>query len=798
VEPADTTAERGPSVTARTARMLARADVRRAWRGVIGIGLIAAVAGGAVLALVLGARRTQTAYARLVDAGDYAQVRVDMFGGDQGRVAAVRSRPEVADSMVASGYVGRRDATEDWVQVSAVADPRALDRLLVVRGRVPSADAPDEVVLTEHTAAVMRLRPGDRFATRFYSAAQFPDVQRDVFVPPSGAHVAMRVVGLTRDPSDAQLDAAAKVITAGPGFRARYGPATQAVTTVFAWLAPGADVARLRAYAERSSSEGGTSVHVLGAPTASLGDNRRAVVIGLLLCALLAAAAGLLALGQAAVRQVARSAGERRTLVALGTTRGGRVMAAFFASWPVAAVGALGAVIVAVALSPLFPVGLLRSFEPYPGVEVNVLGLALGAMAVAVVSAATMTGAALLVDRRANRPAARPRPPRSLQWLVGRGARPPVVVGVGMAVQPSPGSGVPVRSAFVGTAFAIAGIVAALGFGTSLARFVTTPERYGLDWDVSVEANGRRVAMEHDLARRRGVDAVATVRTATPRIGGQTTDLYTIDPVKGTVQATIVHGRAPATDGEIAMGADVRRRLGVAIGEAVTVPGADGDPVPLRVVGESLPLDPQTERGLAGTMLVTPAAFDRLVPRTDPSVALEAAVRFAPGADREPVIRMLRADYPGALTDESRPDRPVEVRNLAQLGALPLVLGGSLLAIGLAAIGHALFTVARRRRRDLAVLRTVGFTGRQLGATLLAMAGTVLVAGLVVGIPIGLLVARLAWGGVARDLAVDPTLTSPVVPLLGALLAGILVVAVASLSVRSARHLATAAALRSE
>jgi hypothetical protein len=51
---------------------------------------------------------------------------------------------------------------------------------------------------------------------------------------------------------------------------------------------------------------------------------------------------------------------------------------------------------------------------------------------------------------------------------------------------------------------------------------------------------------------------------------------------------------------------------------------------------------------------------------------------------------------------------------------------------------------------------------------------------------------------VARDLSVDPTLTSPAIPLLGAAVAGVLLVAVASLAVRSARHLATAEALRSE
>jgi putative ABC transport system permease protein len=366
-----------------------------------------------------------------------------------------------------------------------------------------------------------------------------------------------------------------------------------------------------------------------------------------------------------------------------------------------------------------------------------------------------------------------------------------------MALQPGAGSGTPVRSAFIGTTFAIAGIVAALGFGTSLERLVTTPVRYGLDWDVSVETNGRRNDMVPALQRAPGVAAVALVRTGNLEVLGQPADLYSIQPETGSVQATIVHGRAPVTPGEVALGADIRKRLGVAIGDAVRLRGAHGV-VPLRVVGESLPLDPQTERGLGGTMLVVPATFDALVATGDAAIASEAAVRFAPGADRARITRMLRTEYPGALTDESRPARPVEVRNLAQIGALPLVLGGALLAIGLAALAHALLTVARRRRRDLAVLRTIGFTGRQLGATLLALAGTVSLGGLVVGIPVGLLAARLAWGGVARDLAVDPTLTSPAVPLLGAVVAGALLVAVASLAVRSARRLATAEALRSE
>ena len=98
----------------------------------------------------------------------------------------------------------------------------------------------------------------------------------------------------------------------------------------------------------------------------------------------------------------------------------------------------------------------------------------------------------------------------------------------------------------------------------------------------------------------------------------------------------------------------------------------------------------------------------------------------------------------------------------------------------------------------MVALGAVRFTGVQLGATLLTLAATLLVGGLVVGVPVGLLVARLAWSAVARDLAIDATPTSPVLPLLGAVGAAVALLAVAMVPARTARRLPTADALRSE
>src|SRR5207247_8326789 len=56
-------------------------------------------------------------------------------------------------------------------------------------------------------------------------------------------------------------------------------------------------------------------------------------------------------------------------------------------------------------------------------------------------------------------------------------------LGVRMAFEPGHGrTAVPVRSALVGTAVAVAAVVAAMVFGASFLSLVGTPHRYGQNW----------------------------------------------------------------------------------------------------------------------------------------------------------------------------------------------------------------------------------------------------------------------------------------------------------------------------
>ena len=73
----------------------------------------------------------------------------------------------------------------------------------------------------------------------------------------------------------------------------------------------------------------------------------------------------------------------------------------------------------------------------------------------------------------------------------------------------------------------------------------------------------------------------------------------------------------------------------------------------------------------------------------------------------------------------------------------------------------------RRRRRDLALLKTLGFTQRQLVAAVAWQASVAAVIGIVIGVPLGIVVGRWLWTLFARQIYAVP---QPSVPVLSVLL----------------------------
>ena len=144
-------------------------------------------------------------------------------------------------------------------------------------------------------------------------------------------------------------------------------------------------------------------------------------------------------------------------------------------------------------------------------------------------------------------------------------------------------------------------------------------------------------------------------------------------------------------------------------------------------------------------------------------------------------------------------ERPAEILNYRTLGSTPTLLGVALAAGAVVALGLTLVTSVRRRRTDLALLKTLGFTKRQL-ATAIAWQATVAVAiGCAIGIPLGIALGRFLWDLFVHQINAVPDPTIPVLPIvLIGVAAIVLANLVAAVPGRIAARTPTAQLLRSE
>jgi ABC-type antimicrobial peptide transport system permease subunit len=139
------------------------------------------------------------------------------------------------------------------------------------------------------------------------------------------------------------------------------------------------------------------------------------------------------------------------------------------------------------------------------------------------------------------------------------------------------------------------------------------------------------------------------------------------------------------------------------------------------------------------------------------------------------------------------------VRQVSDLGRLPDALALFLAAVGAAALAHGLVLTSRRRAHDIAVLRALGFTPRQVGLSVVTMSGVTAVIGLVVGIPLGLALGRVVWHQVAESTRVAADVALPVPVLLSIWPAVLLAAAaLALLPARRSAAVRPAGVLRSE
>jgi len=133
------------------------------------------------------------------------------------------------------------------------------------------------------------------------------------------------------------------------------------------------------------------------------------------------------------------------------------------------------------------------------------------------------------------------------------------------------------------------------------------------------------------------------------------------------------------------------------------------------------------------------------------------------------------------------------------MGTTPVLLAAGLALGAVVALGLALLAAVRRRRRDLALLKMLGLTQRQLASVIAWQASIAAVVGIVAGIPLGIALGRWLWTLFAQEIGAVPAPTVPVWWVVVAGLAAIILAnVVAAIPGRSAARTPTALVLRDE
>ena len=749
-----------------------RRELGTRWRGTLALVLLLGFVGSVVLAAAAGARRTSTAPDRLVAAvggeGDAHIFDVGTADPDQ-----IRALPEVEHS-VGIGFMLAESVPLSGLDVVVTDDP--LFDGLVAEGRLPDPADPLGAVIDQKVARKLGLGVGDDLDIVLVTSEQLAAMDPDTVPVPSAT---LRVAAVVREPDDIvggdpanEVSGSDAMVYLPESFLERVGDQTEVINTVYYFELAGGAAATDEFVAAVRDLPDGDSVQFFDAPGVTRATQRSvdAQALGLGVFAAALALVGFFTAGQSLSRQLRIDASDGEVLRALGMTDRQRVEVASLRGALVGTGAAVLAVTGAVAWSPLTPVGLARQAEPYPGVEVNVAVLAMGGAAIA----ALLTARAMLtgwqIVRRTGEHRSRPAVGSPLAERAARaGAAPPLVTGLSL-VRGRRGSGVSARSTLAGVITAVAALAGAVTFIASLDGLVDDPGRYGWTFDavagqIYEDDPGDLFAT---LADDPGVESFARVGGVAVRADGRSIGVVGIEAGRGILPPPILDGRGPAGPREVALGRRTLEDLDKDVGDTVTLDGS-GDPLPFTITGTAVvPEINQGGPGLGEGGVLTLDGFGALVPEEQPNVAF---VHFAPGGEDSAGLEQLR--FAGELLPPVLPDALYDIERVR---TLPVLLAALLALVGVVTLVHSLVSLVRTQRRDLAVLKTLGFTRSQVARTT-AWQGTVFVAlALIVGVPLGIGLGRWSWLLIADQLGVVSAPRVPV-PAIIALIPATLLVA---------------------
>jgi hypothetical protein len=781
----------------RSVGMLFLAQLRHRWRSWLAITILISLVSGVVMAAVAAGQRTDEAIPRFVAAHGFdAEVYSILPAPGISRLPGVTA----ATAVVGPDNGQPKCACTHPLNLSnfgvAVLKTGGSPVFNLVSGRLPDPSNPREVVASYTLQHDEGMRLGSVVRVPFYGRSQASAVNNATGAPPppTGPTVALRVVGFEATEFDFPSGAAPNyLLWASPAFTREVLPRVAASYLYFVRLRHGA--ADLPRFDAGASALGPNSIFTQNedAQVGSVEASVHPQAIGWWLLAALAALVGLAVIGQALGRQSIAESEEYPTLVALGLERRQLVLLGNARSLAVGLAGAVGAVVIATLLSPLAPLGEARAAEISTGITFDALVLTLGALVTVAIVIALGIWPAVRASRTA--PAGNPivdAKPSKLPGLLGSmGAPPSMVIGVRNALERrSGGANVPVGSALLGTVLAVVALCGTAVFGASLTHLTATPKLYGdpFQLNFSNPSGGGRPdptllrSLEHDRAVTGLTQGIALPAIS---VGKVVVGALAGTAVRGSLLFSTVDGHSPDAKGEVGLGGTTMRAVGARVGSVVHVtvslPSGGKRTAPFRVVGQlSLPVIGNAV-ALGTGAVFTMAGYEDAVCAPGPSrTSCRQAVAestnggmlasFVPGPRGQAAVNHYLDRYRSITTLAIT---PTSLINFGEAVNFPLIFGAMLAVFGAATLLHLLVVSVSRRRREVGLLKVVGFVNHQVASTVAWQATTLAVVGIVVGVPVGIVVGQAVWREFANNLGAVPVSVVPVW-LICLLIAGVL------------------------
>ncbi len=772
------------------------ATLRRRWSGYAILAALIALVGGLAIGSIASARRTEASFPAFLASTNPSDMDIDVGNYDPAVLQKVSHLPQVR---ALETYVSpnanpvRKNGTIDPSELNAQepnfeASVNGLyfnqDKIHIVAGRLADPHRADEVVVNELAADHIGYHVGRVLHYGFFSNAQLGG--SSVPTTPAYKVINLHVVGigvLNNDVVEDDVDQIPQMVMTPALTQQLLGCCIS-----YAWSGlqlrggAGAVGAVEREYLALLPPGDPYYFHVTSVVEAQAEQAIKPESVALAVFGCIAALTALLIAGLALSRQFQLDTQDRQIMRSLGagpavTTADGLVGAML-----AIVVGSLAAGAVAVALSPI-RFGPVRALEP-GGVSFDWTVIGLGVLALIVILGGIAVALSFLsaphrLDARVDAARALARG----SAVAALSAPLPVAAATGTRFALSSGHGrsaVPVRSAILGVVLAVTVVVTALTFGNSLNTLISHPPLYGWNWSAMMESNAGygdipQAQLTQQLRQDKDVSGWSGVYFDSLLFDGQPVPVIGATP-GATVAPPLLIGHGVEQPDQVVLGRATLLALHKRVGDTVRVAGG-GRGETLAIVGEaSLPavgigfglhlsigtgavvdyhLIPAGARNIQGSPTNGPnAVFVRFDNKASTGVATRSLQQVANSINT--------ATHGAAGIQDFQLLLPAEIINYKTMGSMPAILAAGLAFGAVVALGLTLAASVRRRRRDLALLKALGFTRRQLAGTVGWQATVTSTLGTIIGVPLGVLAGKGLWNLFAHELDVVPAPTVPV------------------------------------